>query len=60
MLASADVPDHEPIMTASTDGSPALRRTTAGRSDLRRIHVFCRYSTSYCTIQWPMCRERPL
>jgi HEAT repeat protein len=29
VLASADVPDHEPIMTASTDGSPALRRTTA-------------------------------
>lgn len=27
--ASADVPEREPIMTASTDGSPELRRTAA-------------------------------
>jgi HEAT repeat protein len=29
VLASADLPNREPIMTASTDGSPELRRTAA-------------------------------
>ena len=29
VLASADLPDTEPIMSASTDGSPELRRTAA-------------------------------
>jgi len=29
VLASADLPDRGPIMTASTDGSPELRRTAA-------------------------------
>jgi hypothetical protein len=29
VLASADLPDYEPIMTASTDGSPELRHTAA-------------------------------
>jgi len=29
VLASADVPDHEPMMNASTDTSPELRRTSA-------------------------------
>jgi hypothetical protein len=29
VLASADVPDHEPMMNASTDASPELRRTSA-------------------------------
>jgi HEAT repeat protein len=29
VLASADLPDHEPIVTASTDGSPDIRCTAA-------------------------------
>jgi hypothetical protein len=43
VLASADVPDREPIMTASTDGSPELRSTAAWAvgfaQDLRLLSI---------------------